>query len=72
VLTISYIFSFIVNDLVDDKQFQVTLNLSLCFEDGQPCLLTMNVLKDAKLPKLFCDWGTGFLVPGKKDYNLGM
>jgi hypothetical protein len=58
--------------MVADKQFQVTLNLSLCFEDGQPCLLTMNVLKDAKLPKLFCDWGTGFLVPGKKDYNLGM
>ncbi|VDI06314.1 Hypothetical predicted protein [Mytilus galloprovincialis] len=58
---------FIVEDMVDDKQFKVNLNLSLCFEDGKACMFTMNVFKDTKLPKVFCDWGTGFLIP---DFSL--
>ncbi|XP_071123150.1 uncharacterized protein [Mytilus edulis] len=58
---------FIVEDMVDDKQFKLNLNLSLCFEDGKACMFTMNVFKDTKLPKVFCDWGTGFLIP---DFSL--
>ncbi|VDI43606.1 Hypothetical predicted protein [Mytilus galloprovincialis] len=60
------IIEYMVEDLVSEKQFQISLNISLCFETFKDCLTTVNVLKETKLPKVFCDWGTGF----PQDFSL--
>ncbi|CAG2204549.1 unnamed protein product [Mytilus edulis] len=51
---------YMVEDLVSEKNFQINLNISLCFETFKDCLTTIQVLKDTKLPKVYCDWGTGY------------
>ncbi|XP_071145134.1 uncharacterized protein [Mytilus edulis] len=51
---------YIVEDLVSEKKFQINLNISLCFETSKDCLTTVHVLKDTQLPKVYCDWGTGY------------
>ncbi|VDI03913.1 Hypothetical predicted protein, partial [Mytilus galloprovincialis] len=51
---------YMIQDLATEKKFQFSLNISLCFETYQDCLTTIKIFKDTKLPKIFCDWGTGF------------
>ncbi|XP_063420822.1 uncharacterized protein LOC134706043 [Mytilus trossulus] len=51
---------YIIDDLATEKKYQFSLNISLCFETYQDCLTTVQVFKNTKLPKVFCDWGTGF------------
>ncbi|VDH92137.1 Hypothetical predicted protein [Mytilus galloprovincialis] len=57
---------YMVEDLVSEKKFQLSLNISLCFETFKDCLTTVNVLKVTKLPKVYCDWGSGY----PQDFSL--
>lgn len=68
-LCIVYMFSdiynrYIIDDITSDQQYQISLNISICFESKKSCYFTMEVFDKYRLPKIFCDWGTGFHLPG--------
>ncbi|KAL3873935.1 hypothetical protein ACJMK2_037012, partial [Sinanodonta woodiana] len=58
--------SYSVFDLASEKKYLLSLNLSICFE-ADTCLVSEPVLKNVKLPKVLCDWNSGFLIP---DFSL--
>ena len=57
-------YRFIIKNYVTEKYFELDLNISLCFEDRKDCVLIITVLEKSKLPKVFCNWGTGYYKPG--------
>ncbi|XP_071123204.1 uncharacterized protein [Mytilus edulis] len=54
---------FILKDFIIERQFEIQMNISICLEE-QSCSLNFTVFQESKLPKIFCDSGTGFLIPG--------
>jgi hypothetical protein len=42
----------------------VDMDLSVCFEANGPCMLTSNVLRNARLPKPLCDLSTNLSFGG--------
>ncbi|VDI01394.1 Hypothetical predicted protein [Mytilus galloprovincialis] len=42
-------------------QYEIDLDISICFEFGGACYFTMTVFKDTILPKQFCTNGTTFM-----------
>ena len=53
-----------IQDLSMEKQFLVDMDLSVCFEANGPCVLTSNVLRNARLPKPLCDLSTNLSFGG--------
>ncbi|KAK6174798.1 hypothetical protein SNE40_013376 [Patella caerulea] len=47
---------FVIDDLSSEKKFLVNLNISVCLEANKPCLISIPVLTNARIPKLICDW----------------
>ena len=45
--------------------FLVSLNVSYCYEDGQPCYVITTVFDNTKLPKDLCEWHTNYHIPSK-------
>lgn len=62
------LFSYQVEDLESEKKYMVSLNLSICFESHGPCVVSIPVLKNARLPKAVCDWKSDFIDPSKYTY----
>jgi len=53
--------SFTIEDLPGERIHVVSLNMSICFEDGQPCDVTQ-ILDRTRLPKDLCTWDTSFYM----------
>ncbi|VDI42060.1 Hypothetical predicted protein, partial [Mytilus galloprovincialis] len=47
---------YIIYDLQAEKKYMLNMNLSVCFEETGPCLVSVPVFENTKLPKLGCDW----------------
>ncbi|VDH91582.1 Hypothetical predicted protein [Mytilus galloprovincialis] len=45
-----------IHDLQAEKKYMLNMNLSVCFEETGPCLVSVPVFENTKLPKLGCDW----------------
>ncbi|KAL5014713.1 hypothetical protein ScPMuIL_008983 [Solemya velum] len=56
---------FSIHDLKTEKKFLVNLNILACFEEDK-CLFDIPILKQTKLPKIFCD-SAGFKI---ENFNL--
>lgn len=52
-------FSLTLDNLESQNEYLVSLDVSVCFESGSACDVSMSVLKDSKLPKMTCDWTAG-------------
>ncbi|XP_076076024.1 uncharacterized protein LOC143046847 [Mytilus galloprovincialis] len=52
-----------IEDISADQEYEINLNMSVCFESQKSCYFTMTVFNGYRLPKVFCDWGTGFNIP---------
>lgn len=57
--------SYTIWDNAGEGVYVVTVDLAVCLEDGGDCLIDVNILNQVKLSKQICQWGTGFLNPGK-------
>lgn len=55
---------YVIDDLTTTSQYQITLDMSICFEAKKDCYFSMRVFNNYKLPKIFCNSGTGFSIPG--------
>jgi hypothetical protein len=55
---------YVIDDLPTTSQYQITLDMSICFEAKKDCYFSMRVFNNYKLPKIFCNSGTGFSIPG--------
>lgn len=53
-----------IDDLADERKFLVNMNISVCFESDAPCLYDIVLFQDSLLPKIMCDWESGFSIPG--------
>ncbi|XP_063447892.1 uncharacterized protein LOC134727440 [Mytilus trossulus] len=51
---------FMVIDLQAEKKFIISMNVSVCLEEGEACDITLEIVKDLCLPKIFCDWSINF------------
>lgn len=47
-----------------DGQYLVNMNMSVCWESGQPCDTVITVFKDSLLPKENCNRRRDFLDSG--------
>lgn len=58
---------FTIIDLKAESQYLIDLSLSICLEaaNSEPCYLSAIVLNKYRLPKLYCDWNTGFFLKSK-------
>ncbi|VDI38368.1 Hypothetical predicted protein [Mytilus galloprovincialis] len=56
-----------IEDISVDQEYEIDMNMSVCFESQKSCFFTMTVFNGYRLPKVFCDWGTGFNIP---DFSL--
>eukprot|EP00105_Crassostrea_gigas_P044414 XP_019928562.1 PREDICTED: uncharacterized protein LOC105342368 [Crassostrea gigas] len=61
-------FGYTIWDYVGEGVYVVTVDLAVCLEDGGDCLISVNILDQAKLSKQICHWGTGFMNP---EFTLG-
>jgi len=65
-----YIFdSFTIIDLVGEKKYLLNMNLAVCMEQDT-CIVNLPIFEDHKLPKVFCDWSSGFAIKGKGKVDL--
>jgi hypothetical protein len=62
---ISCIFSFKIEDLQIDRNFLVSVNLSVCLESSGDCVVSVPIFQNALLPKLLCKWDIDFITPSK-------
>ncbi|CAG2244639.1 unnamed protein product [Mytilus edulis] len=53
-----------IDDLPEQRKFLVNMNISVCFESDDPCLYDFVLFKDSLIPKILCDWESGFSIPG--------
>ncbi|KAK3612536.1 hypothetical protein CHS0354_024513, partial [Potamilus streckersoni] len=58
---------FTLHDLVGERKYLVSLNISTCLEARDLCSMQEVILKDVKLPKTSCEWG---LTDQKPDFSL--
>lgn len=60
----TYIFPYryTVYDLKSDRMYQLSLNISLCLETSNPCLLETVVFRNVFLPKKPCSLTPGFVL----------
>ncbi|XP_033724553.1 uncharacterized protein LOC117314596 [Pecten maximus] len=47
--------------------YELNMNISVCFEAADSCLMSERVFINTELPKVFCTWGSGLIIP---DFNL--
>ena len=48
-----------IKDLTSKNQYVVDLDISVCFESNDTCVILTSVLSNAHLPKTTCDWSIG-------------
>ena len=60
------IFRYQVYNLMSERKYLVSFNVSVCYESSGDCEFTVTVLDNVKLPKLKCEWGLeSFIIEGK-------
>lgn len=47
-----------------EKQFLISLEMSICFEAKGPCTTTLPILEEVRLPKPLCNLDADFSLPG--------
>ncbi|XP_062616058.1 uncharacterized protein LOC134277763, partial [Saccostrea cucullata] len=58
-------FEFRIDEVPAEKAYKISASLNVCYGVG-PCTVdSLHLLKDFKLPKTLCEWGTGF----QKDFS---
>lgn len=55
---------YVIYDLESDHQYLVDLNVSACFEASGPCDFNSAIFHKTFLPKMPCQWQTGFIQKG--------
>ena len=53
-----------INDIQSESQYLVTLSFSVCWEDNDPCSISVKILDNAFLTKLPCNMKAEFLSKG--------
>ncbi|XP_052081233.1 uncharacterized protein LOC127719257 [Mytilus californianus] len=53
----------LIEDYPTERQYEVTLDLSICFESDSPCMISVPVLRKTILPKTICEWKSDFIDP---------
>jgi hypothetical protein len=51
-------------------KYVLNLNTSICMEAHGDCVVDMVIFKNTTLPKLICDWSSGFTIPGQALINI--
>ena len=44
------------------------MNISICFETNEHCLYDVVLFNNVLVPKILCNWESGFSIPGKLSY----
>lgn len=52
-------------DINEDDELLINVDISVCMERGNPCEIVLNVFKNTRLPKPFCNWKTNLVLAGK-------
>ncbi|XP_052083604.1 uncharacterized protein LOC127720904 [Mytilus californianus] len=60
-----------IKDYPTERQFEVTLDLSICFESSSPCMISFPILKNTILPKSLCEWKSDFIDPSLPNKRFG-
>ena len=69
-LTSHYIFSsYMIEDIPGESMYLVSMNISYCYEDGQPCYMVTTVFDNTRLPKDICEWKTDYHIPSKSSFQ---
>ncbi|VDI40562.1 Hypothetical predicted protein [Mytilus galloprovincialis] len=55
---------YFIEELAGSLTYLVSLNISFCYNDGQPCNIIASVLENTLLPRDLCAWNTDYLIPG--------
>ncbi|KAK3589057.1 hypothetical protein CHS0354_008707 [Potamilus streckersoni] len=55
--------SYNISDLQTENMYQITLNMSICFSNGDNCVIQKTLLKESNFAKPTCSWGKGFVLP---------
>ncbi|CAG2190136.1 COL12A [Mytilus edulis] len=66
-----YRIKFRVIDLNDQALFRLYISFEACFDAGQPCTQTVDVMNSIELPKQECTWSTGYRISDCPLYVLG-
>ena len=61
---ISFLYSYIIDELHSSNEFLLSVNLSVCLETTE-CMINRTVAENVRLPKPTCNWNTGYKIPGK-------
>ena len=57
-------YSFVIDDLIADNVYVVSMNVSVCLESGGACEVFTKVFEDHRLPKQECDYNSHFVING--------
>lgn len=71
ILSYNNFLSLELHDLPYQKKYLINLDVSVCFESGGSCEISVPVLENAALPKADCDWSQnlqGHHSMSKKSY----
>ncbi|XP_076086791.1 uncharacterized protein LOC143057371 [Mytilus galloprovincialis] len=58
------VMDYFIEELAGSLTYLVSLNISFCYNDGQPCNIIASVLENTLLPRDLCAWNTDYLIPG--------
>ncbi|CAG2233871.1 unnamed protein product [Mytilus edulis] len=59
--------AFNIRSFEGEKFLVVSLNISICFEEAQPCYLSVQILRNTRLPRRLCSWETNYSI---KNFSL--
>lgn len=60
--------AFNIRSFEGEKFLVVSLNISICFEEAQPCYLSVQILRNTRLPRRLCSWETNYSIKSKVDF----
>jgi hypothetical protein len=60
-----YVCRYSIDDYQAQMKYVLNLNTSICLEAHGDCVVDMVIFKNTTLPKLICDWSSGFTIPGQ-------
>ncbi|CAC5411203.1 unnamed protein product [Mytilus coruscus] len=59
----SVMIDYVIEDIPGESMYLVSMNISYCYEDGQPCYMVTTVFDNTRLPKDLCEWKTDYHIP---------
>ncbi|CAG2196992.1 unnamed protein product [Mytilus edulis] len=61
-----------IEDIFTDQEYEINLNMSVCFESQKSCYFTMTVFSGYRLPKVFCDWEQDLIFQSEKMFMVDL